>query len=126
MARVASATLRDNEHPHCEVPRSADRKRPSDCGVPADVEGGVRVYVDDHAPAFSEAQVRLLGLAELVGAIGLVAPTATGIAPYLSRVAAAGLATLMGGAVATLAVQRKSAIFPTVVALVLIAVATVR
>ena len=80
----------------------------------------------EHNPAFSEAQVRLLGLAELVGAIGLVAPTATGIAPYLSRVAAAGLATLMGGAVATLAVQRKSPIFPTVVALVLIAVATGR
>jgi hypothetical protein len=32
----------------------------------------------------------------------------------------------MGGAVATLALQRKSATFPTVVALLLIVVATVR
>lgn len=77
-------------------------------------------------PHFSETQVKLLGLAEVLGAIGLVVPVATGIAPYLTRVAAACLATLMGGAVATLASSRKSAIFPTVVAFLLIAVATVR
>jgi hypothetical protein len=53
-------------------------------------------------------------------------PAATGIAPYLTRVAAACLATLMGGAVATLAVSRKSALLPTLVAFLLIAVATVR
>lgn len=79
-----------------------------------------------HNPHFSATQLRLLGLAEVLGALGLVAPTATGIAPYLSRVAAACLATLMGGAVATLASRRERAIFPTVVALLLIAVATVR
>jgi hypothetical protein len=48
-----------------------------------------------------QAHVRLLGIAEVLGAIGLVAPMATGIAPFLTRAAAAGLATLMGGAVAT-------------------------
>ena len=80
----------------------------------------------EHNPQFSKAQVRLLGLAELLGAIGLVVPAATGAAPYLSNVAAACLATLMGGAVASLAAQHKSAIFPTLVALALIAVATVR
>lgn len=80
----------------------------------------------EHNPQFTETQVRLLGLAELLGAIGLVVPAATGIAPYLTRVAAACLATLMGGGVATLAMSRKSAIFPTLVAFLLIAVATVR
>ncbi len=80
----------------------------------------------EHNPQFSATQLRLLGLAEVLGAIGLVAPTVTGIAPYLSRVAAACLATLMGGAVATLAIRRERAIFPTVVALLLIVVATVR
>jgi uncharacterized membrane protein len=80
----------------------------------------------EHNPQFSETEVRLLGVAEVLGAIGLVVPEATGIAPYLTRVAAACLATLMGGAVATLALSRKPAIFPTVVALLLIAVATVR
>ncbi|HZR25966.1 MAG TPA: DoxX family protein [Vicinamibacterales bacterium] len=79
-----------------------------------------------HNPQFSAAQVRLLGAAELLGAVGLVAPTITGVAPFLTRVAAACLATLMGGAVATLAIGRKQAIVPTVVALVLIAIATVR
>jgi len=80
----------------------------------------------EHNPQFSPAQVRLLGLAEVLGAIGLVAPTVTGIAPFLTRVAAACLATLMGGAVATLAMGRKQAMVPTVVAFLLIAVATVR
>jgi len=80
----------------------------------------------EHNPQFSEIQIRLLGLAELLGAIGLIVPEATGIAPFLTRVAAACLATLMGGAVATLATSRKSAVFPTVVAFMLIAVAAAR
>ncbi len=80
----------------------------------------------EHNPQFSASELRLLGLAEVLGGVGLVVPTATGIAPYLARVAAACLATLMGGAVATLAMRRERAIFPTVVALLLIAVATVR
>ena len=80
----------------------------------------------EHNPHFSETQVRLLGLAEVLGAIGLVVPVATGMAPYITRVTAACLATLMGGAVATLALRRKSAVFPSVVALLLIALATVR
>ena len=80
----------------------------------------------EHHPQFSAMQVRLLGLVEVLGAIGLVVPATTGIAPYLTHVAAACLATLMGGAVATLAMSRKSAIFPTLVALLLIAVASVR
>ena len=80
----------------------------------------------EHNPQFSEIQIRLLGLAELLGAIGLIVPEATGIAPFLTRVAAACLATLMGGAVATLATSGKSATFPAIVAFMLIAVATAR
>ena len=38
-----------------------------------------------------EAQIKLLGVAEVLGAIGLVAPMATGIAPFLTRAAAACL-----------------------------------
>lgn len=78
----------------------------------------------EHNHQSSEAQIRLLGLAELLGAIG--APTEAGIAPFLSRVGAACLATLMSGAVATHPLQRKSAVTPTVVARRLIAVATAR
>lgn len=43
-------------------------------------------------------RIKLLGLAEVAGAVGLVVPRATGIAPVLTPVAAACLALLMVGA----------------------------
>jgi hypothetical protein len=73
-----------------------------------------------------EAQIKLLGIAEVLGAIGLVAPMATGIAPFLTRVAAVCLATLMGGAVATHAMRREPAAGATIVAVLTIVVATFR
>jgi hypothetical protein len=76
--------------------------------------------------AIPEAQIRLLGLAELLGAVGLVAPTLTGIAPFLTRLAAVCLASLMGGAVATHVMRREPAAVSTVVAVLTIAVATLR
>ena len=48
-----------------------------------------------------EDRIKLLGVAEVLGAIGLVVPMAIGIAPILTRVAAVCLATLMGGGAAT-------------------------
>ena len=50
------------------------------------------------APA---AVVRLLGLAELLGAVGLIAPRLTGIAPVLTPIAAAGCSLILVGALAT-------------------------
>lgn len=44
---------------------------------------------------FSAATVRLIGALELLAAVGLVAPAATGIAPVLTPAAAAGLAVMM-------------------------------
>ena len=73
-----------------------------------------------------EAQIKLLGVAEVLGAIGLVAPTATGIAPFLTRVTAVCLATWMGGAVATHAMRREPAAAATIVALLTITVAVLR
>jgi DoxX-like family len=75
---------------------------------------------------FPEAQIKLLGAAEVLGAIGLIVPTATGIAPYLAGTAAACLAVLMGGAVATHAIRREPAVVPTILALFAIVVATFR
>jgi uncharacterized membrane protein YphA (DoxX/SURF4 family) len=43
---------------------------------------------------FSQAMVRFIGVMEVLGAIGLIVPAATGIAPVLTPVAAAGLAIL--------------------------------
>jgi hypothetical protein len=42
------------------------------------------------------ATVRFIGVVEVLGALGLVIPAATGIVPVLTPLAAAGLAVLMG------------------------------
>ncbi len=46
-------------------------------------------------------RIKLLGLAEVAGGVGLVVPRATGIAPFLTPLAALCLAVLMAGAVRT-------------------------
>jgi uncharacterized membrane protein len=50
---------------------------------------------------FSENTVKGIGVAELLAAIGLILPAATGIATWLTPLAAVGLALLMIGAMAT-------------------------
>ena len=76
--------------------------------------------------AVPEARIKLVGAAEVLGAIGLVAPMATGIAPFLTGAAAACLAALMGGAVATHMIRREPAAVPTALAALAIVVATFR
>jgi uncharacterized membrane protein len=44
---------------------------------------------------FSTGTVRLIGVSELAGALGLILPAATGIAPILTPLAATGLAVIM-------------------------------
>ncbi|GAA3609740.1 DoxX family protein [Nonomuraea rosea] len=44
---------------------------------------------------FSRGTVRFIGLTELLAALGLILPAATGIAPVLTPVAATGLALIM-------------------------------
>lgn len=48
---------------------------------------------------FSVSHVRLLGAVEILGALGLVVPHLTGILPWLTPLAALGLAIIMLGAV---------------------------
>ncbi|MDQ2652762.1 MAG: DoxX family protein [Chloroflexota bacterium] len=50
---------------------------------------------------FSADAVRVIGVLEILGALGLVLPAVTGIAPLLTPLAAAGLAVLMVGAAIT-------------------------
>jgi uncharacterized membrane protein len=47
------------------------------------------------AEDFSAGTVRLIGIAELAGALGLILPAATGIVPVLTPLAATGLAVVM-------------------------------
>jgi hypothetical protein len=48
-----------------------------------------------YVPVVGAATTRFIGAAELLGAIGLVLPAATRIAPRLTALAATGLATVM-------------------------------
>jgi uncharacterized membrane protein len=48
-------------------------------------------YVDD----FSEPTIKFIGAVEVLGALGLILPAATGIAPILTPLAATGLAIVM-------------------------------
>ncbi len=71
--------------------------------------GGLKVLVPREklatkmhwAKDWSDGRVKLLGLAEVLGAVGLVVPTATNILPVLTPVAALCVAVLMAGAVHT-------------------------
>ena len=57
---------------------------------------------------FSPTAIRLIGVAEILGAIGLILPAAMHIAPILVSLAAVGLALVMAGAAAVHA-RRKEA-----------------
>jgi uncharacterized membrane protein YphA (DoxX/SURF4 family) len=59
------------------------------------------------AQDFSPTSIRLIGLAEILGAIGLVLPAALHIAPILVPLAAVGLALVMVGAVAVHARRKE-------------------
>jgi hypothetical protein len=72
--------------------------------------------------------LRFIGVAEVLGALGLVLPGLTGIRPGLTPLAAAGLVVIMIGAtVVTLASgAAATALFPFVVGLVLAGIAYAR
>ena len=79
-------------------------------------------WVDD----YSDRGVKLIAGLEVLGAIGLILPWATGIAKILTPLAALGLAIIMAGAVWTHA-KRKEPWIPQLVLLILtLVVAIVR
>lgn len=67
---------------------------------------------------FSPPAVKLIGAAEILGALGLVLPLLTGIVPVLTPIAATALAVLMLGAVVVHVRRKESAGAALVVALV--------
>jgi uncharacterized membrane protein YphA (DoxX/SURF4 family) len=54
-------------------------------------------YVNDYTPG----AIRAIGTLEVLGALGVILPALTGILPWLSPLAAGGLAVNMGGATST-------------------------
>lgn len=75
---------------------------------------------------FGAGQIKLIGLAEVLGAIGLIAPYATGIVPILTPVAGVALAVLMAGAVATHLRRKEPPFAPGVLAALALALAAGR
>ncbi len=65
-------------------------------------------YVED----FSGTTVKLIGVAEVLGALGLILPEATDIAPVLTPAAAFGLAIVQAGAVFVHLRRKESKIIP--------------
>lgn len=63
---------------------------------------------------FSATAITLIGLAEVVGGIGLILPLLTGIAPILTPIAATALAIIMIGAI-VVHVRRKETTTPSLV-----------
>jgi hypothetical protein len=59
-------------------------------------------------PEFHPSVIRLISVAEILGALGLILPGLTGIASILTPVAAIGLAIIMTGAVVTHARRRQA------------------
>ena len=56
-----------------------------------------------------EALTRLIGILEILGAIGIILPAATRIQPWLTPLAAAGLALVQVGAIITHALRGETA-----------------
>ena len=75
------------------------------------------------AATWPPGRIKLLGLAEVAGAIGLVLPAALHIAPALTAIAAACLAVLMLGAVQTHRRFHESAVPPLALLIVCVAIA---
>lgn len=70
------------------------------------------------ASDFSAGQVKAIGAAEVLGALGLILPRLTGILPVLTSVAAFAIVALQIGAIAT-HVRRKETVIPNVVIIAL-------
>lgn len=77
---------------------------------PGDLKEAGMGWVDDVSPA----SVRIVGLIEVLGAIGLILPRALDVAPVLTPLAAVGLLGVMLGAVVVHQRRSESPVPPTV------------
>lgn len=69
------------------------------------------------AETWSDGRFKLLGLAELLGGVGVILPHVTGILPVLTPVAAVCLVVLMAGAAKTHLDRKESPVAPAILAL---------
>jgi hypothetical protein len=81
-----------------------------------------QTYVED----FSDGTVKGIGVAEVLGAIGIVLPQLIGVAPVLTPIAAAGLTIVMAGAVVTHVRRKEQFVPPLVLGVLALFVAVLR
>jgi uncharacterized membrane protein YphA (DoxX/SURF4 family) len=74
----------------------------------------------------SAQDMKLIGLAEVLGGIGLIVPWLLNILPILTPIAAAGLTMIMLGAIVTHVRRKESALFVTGLTLLTLIVAIAR
>jgi hypothetical protein len=78
------------------------------------------------AATWTDGNVKLLGIAEVLGAVGIIVPQVTGIVPILTPIAAVCLAILMAGAVKTHVDLKEPPVPPAILCLLAIFVAVGR
>jgi ABC-type Fe3+-siderophore transport system permease subunit len=78
------------------------------------------------AKDFSAGQVKLIGLAQVLGAIGLIVPWVTHILPILTPIAALCLSIIMVGAVVVHIKRKEPMVPPLVLTLIGVAIAVGR
>lgn len=88
---------------------------------PALVSSGMGFAADT-----TDTNVKLIGAVEVLGAIGLIVPWLTGIAPVLTPLAAVGLALVMAGAVVVHIRRKEGFVPPLVLGVLALVVAVLR
>jgi DoxX-like family len=78
------------------------------------------------ADDFTDTNVKLIGAVEVLGAIGLILPWLTGIAPILTPLAAVGIALVMAGAVVVHVRRKEQFVPPLVLGVIAVVVAVLR
>lgn len=84
---------------------------------PKEKLAGQMAWVEDFAPN----TIKLIGLLELIAAIGLILPLLTNILPWLTPLAAVGLVLTMIGAIVTHARRGENQVLPVNIVLLLLA-----
>ena len=82
----------------------------------------LREKLGDWVDQYSDLSLKLIGLAELLGAIGLILPMAMGFLPILTPLAAIGLAMTMVGAMKVHYDRKEKSKVTTNIVLMLLAV----
>lgn len=75
---------------------------------------------------YTDGQIKAIGVAEVAGGIGMIAPAATGIVPLLTPVAGVSLAALMAGATMVHAERSEPVTTPLVLAALALLAAALR